>query len=415
MTTTNAESFTLDAASNIASRTGPSATYSYDTSNRLTSDGTSSFTWSNADRLTVRGSDTFGYDPLDRLTSSTVSGTSRTYTYDGDGLLESRTQGGSTTNFLWDPATAPSRLLQVGSDKVVYGLGPLYAVTSSATTTFASDGTRSIRAELNGSGGLAASFRYRAYGQVVQTSGSAQPGYLGYASQLLDSSGLYYMRARWYDSVTERFLTRDPLAALVASSSLSAFAYPGNPVTSFDPSGLDPDALFDPGGISCVTCFGAPEEFVADADDGASDDFDSACRKFFPNDLVGCRHVAVTVPIADDEISIPVAGPNGTISVSAAKRQDPPVPGGGGGDGKGLDKETTYLYDKLDRYGNHMKYGITNNPKTRYTRAQLAGGRLKLLLRGTREDILAMERWMHENLPLGPEEGQEFYIKRNRG
>jgi len=85
---------------------------------------TQTFTWSNADRLTNRGADTFGFDPLDRLTSSTVAGTSRTYTYNGDGLLQSRAQSGSTTNMLWDPAISPSRLLQIGSDKIVYGLGP---------------------------------------------------------------------------------------------------------------------------------------------------------------------------------------------------------------------------------------------------------------------------------------------------
>src|SRR2546426_3475464 len=88
-----AESVALDGASNIASRTGPSQTDTYDQANRLTSDGTSAYTWSNADRLINRGSDTFGYDPIDRLISSSVSGTSRSYAYNGDGILASRTQG----------------------------------------------------------------------------------------------------------------------------------------------------------------------------------------------------------------------------------------------------------------------------------------------------------------------------------
>src|SRR5207244_5065195 len=102
VTTTNAEGFTLDGASNITARTGPSATYSIDGENRPTSDGTNTLTWSNADRLTGRGADTFSYDPLDRLTSSTVAGTARTYAYSGDGLLQSRTQG-TTTALLWNP------------------------------------------------------------------------------------------------------------------------------------------------------------------------------------------------------------------------------------------------------------------------------------------------------------------------
>ncbi len=41
-------------------------------------------------------------------------------------------------SFLWDPASSPSRLLMVGSDKIVYGLGPLYVAKADASTlTFA--------------------------------------------------------------------------------------------------------------------------------------------------------------------------------------------------------------------------------------------------------------------------------------
>ena len=256
VTTTNAESFTLDSASNVASRTGPSATYSYDTSNRLTSDGSSSFTWSNADRLTARGSDTFGYDPLDRLTSSTVSGTSRTYAYNGDGLLQSRTQGGATTNFLWDPATSPSRLLQVGSDKIVYGLGPLYVVTGSGTTTFARDGAMSVRAELGGSGSVNASFRFRVYGATSQSSGASAPTYLGFAGQLVDQSGLYYMRARWYDATQGRFVSRDPRWPIAGGSQeLNVYAYArNNPVRFADPTGLAATTGSDGGACMDINC-----------------------------------------------------------------------------------------------------------------------------------------------------------------
>jgi RHS repeat-associated protein len=242
VTTTNPESFTLDSVSNIASRTGPTATYTYDTSNRLTGDGSQTFSWSNADRLTGRGSDTFGYDPLDRLTSSTVSGTSRTYIYNADGLLQSRTQGGSTTNLLWDPATSPSRLLQIGSDKIIYGLGPLYVVVGSGTSTFARDGGKSVRVELSGSGAVTASFRYRAYGPIAQSSGASNPTYLGYAGQLIDASGLYYMRARWYDPESSRFVSADPIAGSSSNPrALNAFAYAfAAPIQLTDPSGAWP-------------------------------------------------------------------------------------------------------------------------------------------------------------------------------
>jgi hypothetical protein len=70
------------------------------------------------------------------------------------------------------------------------------------------------------------------------------------------------------------------------------------------------------------------------------------------------------------------------------------------------------LYQKIGAEGEHLKYGITKNPETRYTVAELAGGRLKILAEGPRKDMLQLERNLHETLPFGPEEGQLFYIKK---
>ncbi|MEK6225545.1 MAG: RHS repeat-associated core domain-containing protein [Chloroflexota bacterium] len=234
-----AESLTLDGASNITARTGPSQTDTYDQANRLTSDGASSYTWSNADRLTNRGADTFSYDPLDRMTGSTVTGTARTYTYNGDGLLQSRTQG-STTTFLWDPSITIQRLVKEGSDNIVYGLGSIYVVKADATTvTLARDGSKNIRAEVASSGTVNSAFRYRVYGQLAQTTGTT-PTYLGLAGQLQDPSGLTYMRARWYDPVVARFTSRDPATEDVGTpGTLNPFAYAAaNPVRFADPTGL---------------------------------------------------------------------------------------------------------------------------------------------------------------------------------
>ena len=239
--TTNPETFSLDAASNISSRTGPTASFSYDTANRLTSDGTNTFTWSNADRLTSRGSDSFTYDPLDRMLSSTVATVGRTYTYNGDGMLQSRADASSGTTFLWDPSSAPSPLLQVNSDRLIYGLGPLYVVRADgSTSSLVRDAPGSVRAEVSQSGTVTASFRYRAYGAISQSNGASMPTYLGYAGQLLDSSGLYYLRARWYDASAGRFLTRDPLVGPADEpTALNGYAYgDASPIVMSDPTGM---------------------------------------------------------------------------------------------------------------------------------------------------------------------------------
>lgn len=75
-------------------------------------------------------------------------------------------------------------------------------------------------------------------------------------------------------------------------------------------------------------------------------------------------------------------------------------------------KNVTYLYQKVSAEGKHLKFGITNNPATRYTKKELAGGRLRIIAQGERSKMLHLERNLHETLPLGTEEGQLYYLKK---
>jgi hypothetical protein len=77
---------------------------------------------------------------------------------------------------------------------------------------------------------------------------------------------------------------------------------------------------------------------------------------------------------------------------------------------QGLQQRTTYLYEKVGPNGEHLKYGITNDPKGRYTASELKGGRLKIVAQGSRDDMLKLERGLHSTMPIGPEEGQSGYI-----
>jgi hypothetical protein len=73
-------------------------------------------------------------------------------------------------------------------------------------------------------------------------------------------------------------------------------------------------------------------------------------------------------------------------------------------------ERVTYLYEKVAADGQHLKYGITYNPLKRYTAEELAGGRLKILAKGSRKAMLQLERSLHSTLPLGPEEKQLYYV-----
>lgn len=144
---------------------------------------------------------------------------------------------------LWDVASAPAPLLRAGADRLVHGLGPLYVVQADGSTlTLARDGLGSVRAELTDAGAVLKSLRY-AYGEIARTSApGAKPTLLGYAGELLDPSGLIYLRSRWYDQGTGRFMSRDPLPGDVnRPASLNPFAYAvSHPTRWTDPTGLSP-------------------------------------------------------------------------------------------------------------------------------------------------------------------------------
>lgn len=167
----------------------------------------------------------------------------RSYTYDGDGLLRSRTQGTTTTSFRYDSSIAPAPLLAAGSERLVYGLGPLYQVHPNGSyDTLVRDGLGSVRLTVSQSGTLTAGFDYLAYG--APNAGSFGSSLLGFAGELQDPSGLIYLRARWYDPGTGRFLSRDLFGGFMEQpASLNAFTYARTaPTTLTDPSGACADS-----------------------------------------------------------------------------------------------------------------------------------------------------------------------------
>jgi RHS repeat-associated protein len=192
----------------------------------------------------------YAYDQANRLTSvKTGTGSScsspttvGTYGYDGDGLRESKTVSGTTTQFTWDGMGGNLLQQYDGTTKTsfIYGPGglPVEQIAGSTTTYLHTDQLGSIRliTDAAGAAGTATTTTYDPYGNVVSTSGSLTSP-LGYAGMYLDSeSGLYYDNARYYDPTTAQFISVDPMV----STTLSPYAYVGgsNPINASDPSGL---------------------------------------------------------------------------------------------------------------------------------------------------------------------------------
>ena len=88
-----------------------------------------------------------------------------------------------------------------------------------------------------------ASYEYSPYGQIISKEKKRLVAFLynGQYGVATDESGLYYMRARYYNVDIKRFMNQDVLTGTLEQiSSLNRYAYvEGNPISYLDPFGLE--------------------------------------------------------------------------------------------------------------------------------------------------------------------------------
>ena len=188
---------------------------------------------------------TLGYDQANRLISY---GPASTYRYNGDGLRASKTVSGTTSPYTWDFGGSLPLLLADGTSSYIYGPGGLLIeqVDSVGTATYIQhDQQGSTRVLTSQAATVTGTYTYNGYGQTINHTGTAATPLL-YTGQYTDTeTGLYYLRARYYDPSTAQFLTRDPLEAKTRST----YGYlNGRPLDGIDPSGLASCALGQNGG-----------------------------------------------------------------------------------------------------------------------------------------------------------------------
>ncbi len=131
-------------------------------------------------------------------------------------------------------------LLDDGSHKYVWGIGPAFAVDSSGNpVVYHSDGLGSVRALTDSSGHVVQTYQYDEYGNVVSSSGSITQPFQYTGEQFDAETGFLYLRARMYDPASGKFTSRDDYSGrIVTPQSLHRYAYvQDSPVTFSDPGG----------------------------------------------------------------------------------------------------------------------------------------------------------------------------------
>jgi RHS repeat-associated protein len=172
----------------------------------------------------------FSYDPLERRVEKIAGGVTTNFTYDGEDILR-EARGTTVTRYvqgLW-------------TDE------PLEADDGTIGTFFHADALGSVVRLTNTAGAVALTREYDAWG--VPAVGASEHGYAFTGREWDPESGLYYYRARYYDTKLGRFISEDPVGFLGGAD---FYAYVSNdPGNSVDPSGLlaEGDA-----GWECLVC-----------------------------------------------------------------------------------------------------------------------------------------------------------------
>jgi RHS repeat-associated protein len=182
-----------------------------------------------------------------------VSGTTVSVVYDAFGNRVAKTVNGVTTKYLVEDDVNPTGYPQVldeltGSTVTrtyTYGLQRIsqdQLVSGVWTPSFYGyDGGGNVRQLTNSAGTVTDTYEYDAFGNDVYHTGTTPNNYLYRGEQYDPDLALYYLRARYYNPVTGRFLSRDPEDGKAKDpASLHKYLYAGgDPVNAIDPMGRE--------------------------------------------------------------------------------------------------------------------------------------------------------------------------------
>ena len=184
------------------------------------------------------------------MTMSTT-GTSGSLIYDGDGNRGGKSVNGVPTWYLVDdlnPTGYPQVVEELNAAGAVqrqytYGLQRISQnqfMNGAWTPSFYGyDGGGNVRLLTNSAGTVTDEYEYDAFGNSFTKVGTTPNNYLYRGEQFDPDLGLYYLRARYYNPLTGRFLSRDPKAGNpYDSKTLHRYTYAGgDPANLIDPSG----------------------------------------------------------------------------------------------------------------------------------------------------------------------------------
>jgi len=186
------------------------------------------------------------YDERNRLTKVQKEESGEvTYRYNGDGILYERTEEGITTRYYTDGAQVIAEATVVNGvaslkARYIRGNGLVARVdTSGNKAYYVHNGHGDVVGLTDSAGNILNSYSYDIWGKpIVEEETIDNP--FRYSGEFWDeSTGLQYLRARWYDPSMGRFINEDSYEGTLTNPlTLNLYTYVGNnPLIRWDPSG----------------------------------------------------------------------------------------------------------------------------------------------------------------------------------
>ena len=179
------------------------------------------------------GTVTYQYDYLSRLIRRQFNqNTPNHYHYDGwNRVAEFLSDEAPTRTYTWG-------LDLSGTMQGAGGVGGLLATRHGSTSYFPFyDGNGNVTEYMNAAGGQSAHFEYDPYGTLTRRSGLIIFTYRFSTKPRDVTTGLYYYGYRWYDPVTGRWPSRDPIEE---SGGINLYGFVGNNgVNAWDYLGME--------------------------------------------------------------------------------------------------------------------------------------------------------------------------------
>ena len=219
-------SWTYDAIGNRLTNTinGATGSYTYqklgtnpNNWQRLNSDGINSYTYDPNGNTATRTGYTLGWDYENRMASIT-GGATATYTYDYSGRRSGKTISGATTTDLYDGLNLIAETTAGTTTYHLFGPGidePLASSSGSSLVYESVDGLGSAALGTDVSGALQNSYTYDAWGASRSSSESFAQPFRYTARERGDANNDLFYRARFYTPGIGRFLSEDPLLAIL--------------------------------------------------------------------------------------------------------------------------------------------------------------------------------------------------------